>query len=56
MPPHDSAAHARPLKVAIVAHFAYGAMAGTTTGHIGGVEKQTSMLARWLASAATKCR
>jgi glycosyltransferase involved in cell wall biosynthesis len=50
MPPQDSAAHARPLKVAIVAHFAYGAMAGSTTGHIGGVEKQTSMLARWLAS------
>ena len=50
MPPHDSAAPARPLKVAIVAHFAYGAMAGTATGHIGGVEKQTSMLARWLAS------
>lgn len=49
-PPHDSAAHTRPLKVAVVAHFAYGAMAGTTTGHIGGVEKQTSMLARWLAS------
>ena len=28
MPPHDSAAHARPLKVAIVAHFAYGAACG----------------------------
>jgi glycosyltransferase involved in cell wall biosynthesis len=46
-PARDS--QARPLKVAIVAHFAYGAMAGTS-GHIGGVEKQTSMLARWLAS------
>jgi glycosyltransferase involved in cell wall biosynthesis len=42
-----------PLRVAIVAHFAYGALsgnAGTGGGHIGGVEKQTTMMARWLAS------
>lgn len=38
------------LRVAIVAHFAYGAMAGRGTGHIGGVEKQTTMMARWLAA------
>ncbi len=34
--------------IAIVAHFAYGAMTGGTTGHIGGVERQTSLTARWL--------
>jgi glycosyltransferase involved in cell wall biosynthesis len=37
-------------KIAIVAHFAYGALAGGSTGHIGGVERQTSLLARWLAA------
>ena len=34
--------------IAIVAHFAYGAMTGGVTGHIGGVERQTSLTARWL--------
>ncbi len=34
--------------IAIVAHFAYGAMSGGATGHIGGVERQTSLTARWL--------
>ena len=37
-------------RVCIVAHFAYGAMAGGATGHAGGVERQTSMLARFLAA------
>jgi glycosyltransferase involved in cell wall biosynthesis len=37
-----------PLNVCIVAHMAYGALSGTG-GHIGGVERQTTMLARWLA-------
>jgi glycosyltransferase involved in cell wall biosynthesis len=40
---------ARPPRVCIVAHFAYGAIAGAA-GHIGGVEHQTTMLARWLAA------
>jgi glycosyltransferase involved in cell wall biosynthesis len=40
----------RAPRVCIVAHFAYGAMAGGSTGHAGGVERQTSMLARWLAA------
>jgi glycosyltransferase involved in cell wall biosynthesis len=35
--------------IAIVAHNAYGPMAGSTSGHIGGVEWQTSLTARWLA-------
>ncbi len=39
----------RPPAICIVAHFAYGALAGGSGGHIGGVERQTSFLARWLA-------
>jgi glycosyltransferase involved in cell wall biosynthesis len=53
----DAAPPARPgatgeggLRIAIVAHFAYRALAGGATGHIGGVENQTSMMARWLAA------
>ncbi len=37
------------LAVCIVAQFAYGAMTGGSSGHIGGVERQTSLMARWLA-------
>jgi len=33
-----------------VAHFAYGALAGGNGGHIGGVERQTSLMAKWLAA------
>lgn len=45
----------RPKKTAlpnlcIVSHNAYGAMTGGKTGFIGGVERQTSMTARWLAA------
>jgi glycosyltransferase involved in cell wall biosynthesis len=36
------------LGICIVAHFAWGALAGGTQGHIGGVERQVSQLARWL--------
>ena len=42
------------LNVAIVAHFAYGAMTGGAQGHVGGVERQTSLLARWLAARGHK--
>ena len=38
-----------PLSICIVAHFAYGAISGSNQGHAGGVERQTSMMARWLA-------
>jgi glycosyltransferase involved in cell wall biosynthesis len=38
------------LRICIVAHLAYGALAGGSAGHIGGVERQTTMLARWLVS------
>jgi glycosyltransferase involved in cell wall biosynthesis len=35
--------------ICFVAHYAYGAMAGGHRGHIGGVERQTSLMARWFA-------
>ena len=38
-----------PLNICVVAHQAYGALT-ETGGHIGGVERQTALLARWLAA------
>jgi len=32
-----------------MAHFAYGELASIDTGHIGGIEWQQSLMARWLA-------
>jgi len=37
------------MKICIVAHFAYGALSGGQNGHIGGVERQSALMARWLA-------
>ncbi len=37
------------LDVCLVAHLAFGAIAGRDQGHIGGVERQTTLMARWLA-------
>ncbi len=37
-------------RICFVAHFAYGAMVGGDSGHIGGVERQTSLMARWFAA------
>jgi glycosyltransferase involved in cell wall biosynthesis len=37
------------MNICIVAHFAYPSLIGDVTGHIGGVELQTTLLARWLA-------
>jgi glycosyltransferase involved in cell wall biosynthesis len=44
-------AHTRPsgLDVCLVAHEAYGALVGGERGHVGGVERQTTLMARWLA-------
>jgi len=39
----------RRPRICFVAHFAYGALSGTNTGHIGGVERQIAILARWFA-------
>ncbi len=36
-------------RICIVAHFGYGALNGGKTGHSGGVERQTSLMAKWLA-------
>ena len=38
------------MDVCIVAHFAYPALVEDVTGHIGGVEYQTTLLACWLAA------
>lgn len=38
------------MRICFVAHFAYGAIKGGRSGHVGGVEHQTSMMARWLAA------
>ena len=37
-------------RICFVAHLAYGAMTGGNGGFIGGVERQTSLMARWLAA------
>ncbi len=38
------------LKICLVAHAAYGAITGGNAGHIGGVERQTSLMAKWLVA------
>ena len=40
---------AQTVSICIVSHNGYGAISGVTSGHIGGVERQTSLLSRWLA-------
>lgn len=35
--------------ICFVAHNGYGAISGRSTGHIGGIERQQSLMARWLA-------
>ena len=40
--------------ICFVAHFAYGALAGGKSGKIGGVERQTSLMAKWLAGRGCK--
>jgi len=36
--------------ICLIAHFAYGALTGGRTGHVGGAERQTTLMARWLAA------
>jgi glycosyltransferase involved in cell wall biosynthesis len=38
-------------RICIIAHNAYGALAGGAQGHIGGAERQTSLMAKWFAAA-----
>ncbi len=40
----------RRISICLVAHFAYGALRDGASGHIGGVERQTSFTAKWLAA------
>jgi glycosyltransferase involved in cell wall biosynthesis len=42
------------MSVCIVCHQAYAAASGNTSGFVGGVERQTSFLARWLAQRGHK--
>jgi glycosyltransferase involved in cell wall biosynthesis len=43
-------------RICFVAHLAYGAMAGGNSGFVGGVERQTSLMARWFASRGYQVR
>ena len=45
----DSGDNTKP-RICFVAQNAHGALAGVDTGHIGGIERQQSMMARWLAN------
>lgn len=38
------------LNICLVAHAAYGAVSCRADGHIGGVERQTSLMAKWLVA------
>ena len=42
------------VNICLVAHFAYGAMKGGSDGSIGGVERQTSLMAKWLVAKGHK--
>ncbi|MEJ6077205.1 glycosyltransferase family 4 protein [Vibrio sp. 1-Bac 57] len=42
------------LNICLVAHFAYGAITGGSQGSIGGVERQTSLMAKWLVARGHK--
>jgi len=40
----------QPMKICLVAHLAYGALCKTKSQHRGGVERQASLMSKWLAS------
>lgn len=42
------------LNICLVAHFAYDAVKGGNNGFIGGVERQTTLMAKWLVSKGHK--
>ncbi len=42
------------LSICFVAHFAYGAVTGGNQGSFGGVERQTTLMAKWLAEKGHK--
>jgi glycosyltransferase involved in cell wall biosynthesis len=51
---HQEQTEARKVSVCIVSHNGYGAISGMRGGHVGGVERQTSLLALWLAAHGHK--
>ncbi len=40
----------KSLSICFVAHYAYRALTGLGQGHLGGVERQTAIMAKWLAA------
>lgn len=38
------------MRICLVSHNAYGALIGENQGHVGGVERQTALLAQWLVN------
>lgn len=42
------------LNICLVAHLAYGAVTGGSQGSIGGVERQTSLMAKWFVARGHK--
>ena len=42
------------MSICLVAHDAYGELCGGASGSKGGVEKQTALMARWLANRGHK--
>lgn len=40
----------RKLRICFVAHSSYGEMAGGRNGEVGGIQRQQSLMARWLAA------
>lgn len=49
-PPDPARGMPADNSICLVTHNAYGAMVGGAAGHIGGVERQTTLMARWLAA------
>jgi len=42
------------MSICTIAHNAYGAMTGGRSGHVGGAECQTTLMAGWFASRGYK--
>jgi hypothetical protein len=42
--------HNNIIRICFVAHYAYGALVERASNHIGGIERQASLMAKWFAS------
>lgn len=47
--------HNSTLKICFIAHYAYGALVEGASKHIGGIEWQTSLMAKWFTSQGYEC-